>query len=146
MALKTAILRNTAWMKKQHDLPCEVCGREGTTVGAHQRLGGEGGMGMKPSDDLTIPLCQVHHDAEHRGWRTFWIDRVLTTYPHVLKNLLLARAREIYREYFADEGEAILLDALRYFERDIHEGGIARNALERFMAIHPKKNLWWRPK
>lgn len=141
MALKTAILRNTAWMKKQHDMPCFICGSEGTTCGAHQRLNGGGGTGIKPPDSHCIPLCQAHHDAEHKGWNSFW-KGVIEGYPHVLKNLLLARAREIYREYFADEGEAILLDALQHYQK-IDSGSVgfmAHEALKRYRVLYPNKN------
>lgn len=33
---------------------------------AHIRVGTDGGMGMKPSDNWTISLCASHHAEQHR--------------------------------------------------------------------------------
>jgi len=33
---------------------------------AHVRGGTDGGMGKKPSDKFTIPLCDTHHAEQHR--------------------------------------------------------------------------------
>lgn len=141
------MIKNPAWMKKQHDLPCEVCGSEGNTEGAHQsRAEGGGGIALKSSDDCTIPLCHAHHDMEHRGWFSFW-SPLVTGAPVLLRRLLTARARCIYREYFPDEGEILLLDALRYYQKTAKgpDGAPATAALAEFGRLHPKKNLWWRP-
>lgn len=32
---------------------------------AHVRTGTDGAMGMKPSDNWTIPLCDMHHKIQH---------------------------------------------------------------------------------
>ena len=45
---------------------------EGKVEAAHVRIGTDGGMGVKPSDIYTIPLCHYHHDQQHRlGERSF---------------------------------------------------------------------------
>ena len=45
---------------------------EGKVEAAHVRIGTDGGMGVKPSDIYTIPLCHFHHDQQHRlGERSF---------------------------------------------------------------------------
>ena len=45
--------------------PCMVCGR--TPAHAHHlRFAQARGMGLKVSDEFTVPLCSVHHDALHR--------------------------------------------------------------------------------
>jgi hypothetical protein len=41
----------------------ERCG--GTIQAAHVRIGGNAGMGIKPGDDRTIPLCGIHHAEQH---------------------------------------------------------------------------------
>lgn len=39
---------------------------------AHVRRGQGGGMGLKPGDDRTLPLCSAHHAEQHRiGERAF---------------------------------------------------------------------------
>lgn len=49
------------------------------TEAAHVRIGGDGGMSLKPSDWRTVPLCghdsdsEGHHAQQHRlGERVFW--------------------------------------------------------------------------
>lgn len=37
---------------------------------AHVRTGTNGGMGLKPTDDWTISLCQAHHAEQHRVHET----------------------------------------------------------------------------
>lgn len=39
---------------------------------AHVRIGTDGGIGLKPGDQWTIPLCSMHHRKQHRiGESTF---------------------------------------------------------------------------
>ena len=53
-------------------LPCCVCGADHAEV-AHVRTGTDGGMGLKPSDRFTVPLCRRHHDLQHQvGDTAFW--------------------------------------------------------------------------
>jgi Putative HNHc nuclease len=53
-----------AWLREQ---PCAVgLGCEGRTEACHVRKGTDGGMGMKPSDNFALPLCQKHHREQHR--------------------------------------------------------------------------------
>lgn len=40
---------------------------------AHDRIETDGGMGMRPSDIYSCPLCHEHHAEQHRvGAITFW--------------------------------------------------------------------------
>lgn len=40
---------------------------------AHVRLGSGAGMGQKPDDHRAVPLCRMHHTAQHaQGEDTFW--------------------------------------------------------------------------
>lgn len=41
-------------------LPCD-----GPIEAAHVRSSGEGGIGLKPGDKFTIPLCSAHHRHQH---------------------------------------------------------------------------------
>jgi hypothetical protein len=45
---------------------------EGDIEAAHVRMGTDGGIGLKPSDSFTVPLCRKHHAEQHRGEQTFW--------------------------------------------------------------------------
>lgn len=52
---------------------CIVCGSEVITEVAHVRMYGAGGMGRKPDDWRTVPLCRDDHDRQHGvGEITFW--------------------------------------------------------------------------
>lgn len=43
------------------------------TVAAHVRMGGSGGVGLKPSDYRTVPLTDSEHRQQHQvGEKAFW--------------------------------------------------------------------------
>ena len=45
---------------------------DGRIEAAHVRIGHGGGMGMKPGDDRSLPLCHSHHAEQHNiGDQTF---------------------------------------------------------------------------
>lgn len=57
-----------AWVRGH---ACSVGGASGHGCGgkieaAHVRGGTDGGLGVKPSDTYTIPLCSDHHAEQHR--------------------------------------------------------------------------------
>jgi hypothetical protein len=55
-------------------LPCLICGVFGSEA-AHLRKGTDGGIGLKPSDKFTTPLCHNCHAEQHRvGELRFWQD------------------------------------------------------------------------
>ena len=58
--------------------PCESCDCEdGTTIPAHVRTGHEGGMGMKPDDQLIVGLCfECHQDQEANPGPEWWVENV----------------------------------------------------------------------
>lgn len=50
--------------------PCLVHECKGVDVDAHHvREKGKGGIGTKPSDRRTVPLCRKHHDFYHQQGR-----------------------------------------------------------------------------
>lgn len=60
-------------------LPCAVCGNNIETEAAHVRSWHDGyakrltGIGEKPSDKWTVPLCSRHHREQHSIIETtFW--------------------------------------------------------------------------
>lgn len=55
------------------ELPCMFCNIEPCGEPHHVRIGTDGGMGMKPSDDNAIPTCHNCHNEIHtKGERTFY--------------------------------------------------------------------------
>lgn len=73
--------RNRGHLDFIRSLPCCVCGKGPRSEAAHIRAGTDGGMGVKPSDRWTVPLCPRHHREQHNvGEVTFWADRGVDPY------------------------------------------------------------------
>ncbi len=101
--------KKLAWIRT---LPCTICGDNTSTEAAHIRMGDaraakdNPGMGAKPSDLWVTPLCNRHHDIQHRiGERIFWrneaidplfvamaLDQAYPSYTAALTILEAARA------------------------------------------------------
>jgi len=65
-------IRDKAHLKFIASLPCVKCANP-ETCAAHIRTETDGGMGMKPSDSWTVPLCHKCHTEQHnKGETTFW--------------------------------------------------------------------------
>lgn len=63
--------KHLAWVR---DMGCAIpgCMTRMQVQAHHVRAGGDGGMGMKPSDASCVPLCFQHHREGHNtGWKTF---------------------------------------------------------------------------
>lgn len=65
--------------------PCVICGREPCGVAAHVRMTAPGkpnpGIGAKPHDRYTVPLCDKHHKVQHgmgeaKFWQVIGIDAI----------------------------------------------------------------------
>jgi hypothetical protein len=84
------IIRDDAYRRSFKGRSCEACGRwDETIVGAHVRVGHEGGVGLKPSDDLIIALCyQCHSEQEANPGARWWVE-----------NLVKPQARRAYQEW-----------------------------------------------
>lgn len=59
------IIRDPAHLAFIRDLPCCHCGRHQSQA-AHVRKGTNGGTGIKPGDDWTLPLCHECHHLQHQ--------------------------------------------------------------------------------
>lgn len=69
-------------------LPCLICGNNTQTEAAHIRMSDpsiakkESGIGHKPHDMFTVPLCNLHHREQHdngnekKWWNSKGIDPV----------------------------------------------------------------------
>jgi hypothetical protein len=70
-----------AYLAYVRTLPCMICQRPGPNDPAHLRTGARQynkpptGMGEKPSDCWTLPLCRTHHDDQHRNNELAWWAR-----------------------------------------------------------------------
>ena len=66
--LRRADARNPEHLVWIRSLPCAIRGctsRTGSQA-AHVRMNTGGGMGMKPPDRRTVPLCHEHHHEQHQ--------------------------------------------------------------------------------
>lgn len=73
--------RNKDHLKRLSGLPCLACGRKPSHA-HHLRFAQARGLGLKVSDEFTVPLCAIDHDALHRAgderkwWEAKGIDPV----------------------------------------------------------------------
>lgn len=66
------IIRDKNHLAFIRSLPCCVCPNIYSEA-AHIRKGTDGGMGLKPSDCWTVPLCRTCHNKQHNiGESRFW--------------------------------------------------------------------------
>jgi len=61
---KDHMVSDEAHLNYVRSLPCAICDRPPPSEAAHFRLGLGGGTSLKPSDELTIPLCHTHHNEQ----------------------------------------------------------------------------------
>ena len=71
--------RASRWRSQAHcnfirSHACSVPGCDGRPIEvAHVRMGSGAGIGQKPDDRRTVPLCQHHHSVQHNiGEPSFW--------------------------------------------------------------------------
>jgi ERF superfamily len=68
-------LRDKAHLKFVASQPCLVCGRSPTDA-HHLRFAQPRAMGLKVSDEFTVPLCRIHHRDNHgSGDELAWWER-----------------------------------------------------------------------
>jgi hypothetical protein len=68
-------LRNKAHLKFVASQPCLVCGRSPADA-HHLRFTQPRAMGLKVSDEFTVPLCRLHHrDVHSHGDEVAWWER-----------------------------------------------------------------------
>jgi hypothetical protein len=68
-------LRDKAHLKFVASQPCLICGREPSDP-HHLRFAQPRAMGLKVSDEFTVPLCRVHHRQLHQAGNevAWWED------------------------------------------------------------------------
>lgn len=93
---RTPRVRSDRHLAAIRSMPCLICGKHSPSEPAHIRLSRaeykieQAGMGAKPHDFLTVPLCAEHHrngnDAEHMiGTKAFWRQHGIDPIPIALK-------------------------------------------------------------
>lgn len=63
---------NEKHFKFVRSLPCCTCNANPPCEVSHIRIGANGGVGLKPTADYTVPQCHYCHAKLHTGERTFW--------------------------------------------------------------------------
>ena len=71
-------LRNKDHLKFVARQPCLICGRKPTHA-HHVRFAQARALGLKVSDEFTVPLCSVHHDAIHLAGneQAWWLAQAI---------------------------------------------------------------------
>jgi hypothetical protein len=69
-------LRDKAHLKFVASQPCLICGRQPSDP-HHLRFAQPRAIGLKVSDEFTVPLCRGHHRELHRAGNeaVWWQDR-----------------------------------------------------------------------
>lgn len=89
------MLRDRKWLDAVRDMDCLICDNTPCDP-AHIRTGGGGGMGLKPPDDMVVPLCHEHHHEQHQiGERRFW-STYMGQDPDLALRVLRGYARQLY--------------------------------------------------
>lgn len=80
------------WVRGFH---CANCDAEGPIEVAHVRIGSGAGVGQKPDDYRTVPLCKPCHTSQHSmGERSFW-DRQRQSYKRFHDDMAAKLGRTI---------------------------------------------------
>jgi hypothetical protein len=80
--------------------PCLICGRSPSHA-HHVRFAQSRGLGLKVSDEFTVPLCAIHHSENHTTGdeRRWWQERKLDP---------LAVAHRLWQESHAPNAPATI--------------------------------------
>jgi len=92
------VIRNPKYLQKVREMACVVTNRPGPSDPAHIRHGLGGGMGMKPGDNLVLPLShEMHRDQHQIGERRFWL-KAMQMNGDFMMECVKAYARQLYNE------------------------------------------------
>lgn len=98
--LKIKPIRDRKYLNSYRDASCYACGAcDGTVVGAHIRRGFFG-LGIKPDDSLTLPLCAKCHAEEGASEPLFW-QKVYSRCLVITPRSAIALAKKCARHRYA---------------------------------------------
>lgn len=83
------------------EMSCLICRKAPPSEASHLRMGLGGGVGMKPHDYWTLPLCHSCHDKAGKNERAFWAAQ-LSINKELLVRVLRAFARSLYQDEMTD--------------------------------------------
>ena len=92
-------IRDKAHLAFVASQPCLVCGRRPAQA-HHIRFAQQRALGLKVSDEFTVPLCNGHHDSLHQtGDERAWWARHGILDPLKIADRLWAASRQRSHEY-----------------------------------------------
>ena len=78
--------KSAKYLKFVRNQPCIICGWKAEVH--HWKEKGYGGVGMKPDDFFSLPLCRLHHTSvHHHGKETFLKNHNIDIYKELFKIL-----------------------------------------------------------
>ena len=83
-------MRSTKRLNEIRKLPCVVCGKSPVDAAHSNQSAHNKGLGIKASDEFTIPLCRQHHieydqfQKMNRTESVEWFDKMLEKTERVL--------------------------------------------------------------
>jgi hypothetical protein len=88
--------RDKAHLRFVASQPCLLCGRQPSDP-HHLRFAQPRALGLKVSDEFTVPLCRGHHRQLHQaGDETAWWDNVNINAPEIAKGLWEESRKKIF--------------------------------------------------
>lgn len=90
MYVKGKLFRDTKYLKWVRSRPCVVSEREADVVAHHVRLGGGGGIGIKPSDYRTVPLhTEEHFHLHNKGEASYWKEKGIDPFKVMITQMIV---------------------------------------------------------
>ncbi len=94
-------IRDPKWLKKVKMMRCCITGASPDAVPidpSHIRYGQGGGMGLKPPDNLVIPLAHGLHVLSHSIGEIAFFKQYIIRNEHFMMDCVKAYARQLYEE------------------------------------------------
>lgn len=94
--------RDQKYLAAIRQLPCLICGKCPCGEAAHIRMADlflgkpPTGMGEKPSDKWTVPLCHLHHMEQHQHGERIWWETIHWIDPTILAAELYALRYDVF--------------------------------------------------
>jgi len=104
------MIRDSKHLQAIRQLPCLYMGGEcaGDTQACHIRYLTDGGMGLKPSDCYTIPMCQKCHSEQHQMGEVSFHEQHKGVWA----------AKELAKSLYGKSLEEMKLKAWRFYHAD----------------------------